>query len=126
MTALQSGWASAGRHRRSLLIIAAILAVLLLLSGTPQSLGHLGITKPVIPFELEQYLWADGGPSPIPVKTIPTFADPLKPKKWGMKVPDVVHYIMLARPDGSVEMDYRQYLAIRSALVVQSPEAIYV
>jgi hypothetical protein len=107
--------------------MAAILAVLLLLlSGTPQSLGHLGITKPVIPFELDQSLWADGGPSPIPLKTIPTFPDPRAPKKWGMKVPDVVHYIMLERPDGSVEMDYRQYLAIRSALIVQSPEAVFV
>lgn len=75
------------------------------------------------PFEVDPALWADGGPQPVPVT--PTFPVGPSPKRWGMKVSNVVHYVMLARPDGSTEMDYRQYLAIRSALVVQRPAAIY-
>lgn len=80
-------------------------------------------SAPRIAFEIDPVLWADGGPQPV--KVAPTFPIGPGPKRWGMKVTDVVHYIMFARPDGSSEMSYRQYLAITSALVVQQPAAIY-
>jgi hypothetical protein len=129
-----------GSSRRTIFCLLCIaITSLYILSGfgfeSPIPLlpeGHslgLGLgKKPITPFEIDKSIWADLDPSPDPLATAITvnftFPDALPPQRWGMKVPNVVHYIMLSGPGGR-DMDYRQYLAIRSALVVQKPQAFY-
>lgn len=108
------------RRQHLLLYLIACTAILAVAGIT---LGDMSLLKPTIAFEIDRSLWGDGGPTAV--KTVPTFPPGPPPKRWGMKVTDAVHYIMFAKPDGSSVLDYRQYLAIRSALVVQQPAAIY-
>lgn len=103
--------------RRALLIIPLLsFIVLVVFNVYPR--------KPAIAFEIDPALWADGGPQPVEIE--PTFPDPPPSSKaWGAAVPNIVHYVLFAKPDGTSAMDYRQYLAIRSTLVVQRPAATY-
>lgn len=105
------------RSRRALLV-ASTLAALILVTYLwyPRS--------PVIAFEIDPTVWADGGPRPVEI--VPTFPiPPTSSKAWGTVVPNIIHYVLLAQLDGSATLDYRQYLAVRSALVIQRPAAIY-
>ena len=82
------------------------------------------------PFELDPAIWGDGGPQVLtdPLDfPFPLTRPPRARTLFGVaaKVPNVVHYVMLARPDGTTEMEYWQCLSIRSALLVQRPEVLY-
>lgn len=106
------------RLSRRTLIWVPIVAVICI------AIYHTYTQRPRSVFEIDPILWADGGPSPVEI--VPTFPDPPSSRMaWGRKVPNLVHYVMFARPDGTTIMDYRQYLAIRSALLIQRPVAIY-
>lgn len=102
-------------HRPSILAALLIAAIVVY---------YVYPRKPFIVFELDPILWADGGPHPVQIR--PTFPErPPSSKALGAEVPNIIHYVLFARADGTSIIDYRQYLAVRSALVIQRPAAIY-
>lgn len=80
------------------------------------------------------------GPSKyvVPPRKFPTAKDadilgflppPLKPKVFGMKVPNAVHYVYGLKPvpagETAPHLPYYAYLGMRSALINLRPEKIY-
>ena len=68
--------------------------------------------------------------SPLPLPTLDYLAEPLQPKKSGMRVPNSVHYVYGLKPlkEGQTkgeELPYYAYLAMRSALLRLQPEKMY-
>lgn len=79
-----------------------------------------------------------GSPYAVSPRQFPTGKDadilgflpsPLKPKRWGMRVPNAVHYVYGLKPvpegETAPPLPYYAYLGMRSALLNLRPEKIY-
>ncbi|CAK9782572.1 hypothetical protein CC85DRAFT_284055 [Cutaneotrichosporon oleaginosum] len=103
-------------------VLVAIVAVAIIIIWASQFRTALYHTSPYVlpPTEFLTYKGADIlGPLP----------PPLKPKRFGMRVPNAVHYVYGLKPVKEGEMvpalPYYAYLGMRSALVNLRPEKIY-
>lgn len=110
-------YASGAVTRRRAILAVLFFSALLVVSLTSRS-------RQKSPFILDPAVWADGGPSPVERGL--SFPDSTHhSRRWGQKVPNIVHFVILAGKDGTSQLSYWQYLSIRSALVVQRPEVLY-
>ena len=93
-------------------------------TNDPQTAAHPPVQRPVPSpeFVLDQDIYANKEP---PVLDPPfTAYDAVPPKEVGMVVPNIVHYIWLDAT-GDLKLTFSQYLAMRSVIIRQRPDKLY-
>lgn len=93
-------------------------------TDNPQSAAHPPVQRPAPSpvFVLDQDVYAN---KERPVLDPPfTAYDAVSPKEVGMVVPNIVHYIWLDAT-GDLRLTFSQYLAMRSTIIRQRPDKLY-